>query len=81
MILQELIKHQDITMSVIVDYDYLTNNVDSIISCLVVDEEANQIEIADILGMRLPNALDKIIDSIDWEKIYSFKYSENEAEL
>jgi len=75
MILQKEIQNEEIKLSVIVSYDAYRNNVDEILSIMVCDENNNQIELADILGLKVPDAMEKLIDSIDWLEIYSsFKY-------
>ena len=75
MILQKEIQNGEIKLSVIVDYDAANNNVNALLSIMVCDESNNQIELADILGLKVPDAMEKLIDSIDWLEIYSsFKY-------
>lgn len=75
MILQKEIQNEEIKLSVIVDYDAANNNVTELLSIMVCDENNNQIELADILGLKVPDAMEKLIDSIDWLEIYSsFKY-------
>ena len=75
MIRQKEIQNEEIKLSVIVDYDAANNNVTELLSIMVCDENNNQIELADILGLKVPDAMEKLIDSIDWLEIYSsFKY-------
>lgn len=75
MILQKEIQNEEIKLSVIVNYDATNNNVTELLSIMVCDESNNQIELADILGLKVPDAMEKLIDSIDWQEIYSsFKY-------
>lgn len=75
MILQKEIQNEEIKLSVIVNYDATNNNVTELLSIMVCDERNNQIELADILGLKVPDAMEKLIDSIDWQEIYSsFKY-------
>ena len=80
MILQKEIQNEEIKLSVIVDYDAANNNVTELLSIMVCDESNNQIELADILGLKVPDAMDKLIDSIDWQEIYSSFKSGYESE-